>query len=64
MGKGPDVPHDNYRAGFIAGYQAVKGTAVGIPGIPGRPGTIGNMTPFLMGIRKGIEAAGGWPQSA
>lgn len=53
-----DVPHDDYRAGFIVGYQSIKGKNAAIPGIPGQPGTKGNMTPFLMGIRKGLDRAG------
>jgi len=53
-----DIPQDDFRAGFEAGYRAIKGTAVGMPGLPGQPGTHGNKTPFLMGIRKGLERAG------
>ena len=52
------VPHDNFRAGFIVGYQAVKGTEAPTPGIPVQPGTPGNMTPFLVGVRRGLEEAG------
>jgi hypothetical protein len=33
-------------------------TAAGLPGLPGQPGTKGNMTPFLMGVRKGLERSG------
>jgi hypothetical protein len=53
------VPHNDFNAGFVVGYQLIRGTAVGIPGIPGAPGTAGNTTPFLNGIRAGIKAAGG-----
>lgn len=52
-----EVPDGDFNAGFVVGYQAVKGTAVGIPGIPGSPGAPGNMTAFLLGVRKGIETA-------
>lgn len=54
-----DVPHDDYRSGFVVGFQAVAGTVRAIPAIPARPATKANMTPFLMGVRKGIERAGG-----
>jgi len=47
----------SFRDGFEVGYRAIKGTAVGMPGTPGQPGTRGNSTPFLMGVRKGIERA-------
>jgi hypothetical protein len=53
------LPHDDFAAGFEVGYRAVKGTAAGLPGTPGQPGTRGNMTAFLMGVRKGLERAGG-----
>ncbi len=54
-----EVPHDDYRSGFQIGYQAVRGTAVAVPAIPARPATIAGCTPFLMGVRAGIKAAGG-----
>jgi hypothetical protein len=66
-----DVPHNDYRAGFIVGFQAIAGTRRAIPSIPAQPTTKTlwqtlapgvawpNMTPFLMGVRKGIERAGG-----
>ena len=53
-----DIPQDDYQAGFEVAYRAIKGTATGLPGIPGQPGTPGNMTPFLMGVRRGLEQAG------
>ena len=52
------VPHNDFVAGFVAGYQAIKGTSAGLPGIPGQPGTPGNSTPFLEGIKAGLRAAG------
>jgi hypothetical protein len=52
------IDQNDYAAGFEAGYRAIKGTAAGMPGLPGQPGTKGNMTPFLMGVRKGLERAG------
>jgi hypothetical protein len=54
-----DVPHNDYRSGFQVGYQAIVGTTRAIPAIPAQPATKANMTPFLMGVRKGIERAGG-----
>jgi hypothetical protein len=45
----------SFRDGFEVGYRSIRGTAAGVPGVPGQPGTRGNMTPFLIGVRKGIE---------
>jgi hypothetical protein len=49
------IRNGSFRDGFEVGYRSIRGTAAGMPGIPGQPGTSGNMTPFLMGVRKGIE---------
>lgn len=59
-----NVPHDDYQSGFIVGYQSVKKTLRAIPAIPAQPATRASMTPFLMGVRKGIEKASGkkWDQ--
>lgn len=54
-----EIPHDDYCSGFIAGYQSVKKTMYAIPAIHARPATIAGLTPFLMGVRKGIQAATG-----
>ncbi|WP_158704433.1 hypothetical protein [Rhizobium sp. NXC24] len=51
------IREGTFSEGFEVGYRAIKGTAVGMPGTPGQPGTRGNSTPFLMGVRKGIERA-------
>jgi hypothetical protein len=56
--KSDKVPHDSFREGFIVGYQTIRGTSAGIPGTPGQTGTPGNMTPFLMGVKAGLRAAG------
>jgi hypothetical protein len=59
--KSDKVPHESFREGFIVGYQTIRGTAAGIPSIPsqpGTPGTPGNMTPFLIGVKAGLRAAG------
>ena len=53
-----NVPHRDFRAGFIVGWQLVCGTNSGIPGTPGQPGTPGTSTPFLEGIKEGLRAAG------
>jgi hypothetical protein len=54
-----EAPHNDFNAGFVVGYQLIKGMAAGIPGIPGQPGTPGSTTPFLQGVKAGIRAAGG-----
>jgi hypothetical protein len=59
-----DVPHDDYRSGFIVGFQAIAGIVRTIPAMPAQPATKANMTPFLMGVRKGIEKAGAAPSKA
>ncbi|RVL78591.1 hypothetical protein CN135_16525 [Sinorhizobium meliloti] len=51
------IREGSFREGFEVGYRSIRGTAVGMPGVPGQPGTRGNSTPFLMGVRKGIERA-------
>lgn len=53
-----NVPHDDYQSGFIFGFQAIAGTMRALPALPAQPATRGNMTPFLIGVRKGIERAG------
>jgi hypothetical protein len=54
-----NVPHDDYKSGFIVGFQAIAGTRRIVPILPIQPATRIGMTPFLMGVRKGIERAGG-----
>ena len=49
--------HD-FAAGFEAGYRAIKGTAAPLPVLSGYPSTRGNTTPFLLGVRRGLETAG------
>ncbi len=53
-----NVPHNDFREGFVVGYQLVRGTNAAMPGVPGQPGIPGNSTPFLIGIQYGIAAAG------
>lgn len=50
------VPHDDFREGFIVGYQVVRGTGAAIPAQPATPA---DRTPFLVGVRSGIEQAAG-----
>lgn len=57
--KSSKIPHDDFREGFVVGYQIIKGIAVGVPGAPGAPAPHGNTTSFLEGIKEGIKAAGG-----
>jgi hypothetical protein len=57
--KSNKVPHDDFAEGFKVGYQLVRGTNVAIPAIPGQLGAPANTTPFLQGIKAGIQAAGG-----
>jgi len=52
------IDQTDYAAGFEAGYRAIKGTSVPLPVLPGQPGTHVYKTPFLMGVRKGLEKAG------
>jgi hypothetical protein len=54
-----NVPHDDYQSGFQVGFQAVAGTLPLIPVAPVAPVTLINHTPFLMGVREGVKAAGG-----
>jgi hypothetical protein len=58
MAEKGDVPHDDYRAGFIVGFRAIAGMTRTIPPIIAQPANCGNMTPFLMGVRRGIQRAG------
>ncbi len=53
------VLDESYEAGFEAGYRAFRGTMAMLPMTPMEPMTRMNMTPFLMGVRKGIERATG-----
>ena len=52
------IPHDDYEAGFAAGYQAIKGTMAMVPLSPLEPLTPLNLTPFLVGVREGLKKAG------
>ena len=60
MAEQGDIPHNDFRSGFIAGFQAIAGMARTIPPIPPQHAmpVRSNLTPFLMGIRKGLQRAG------
>lgn len=47
----------SFRDGFEVGFRAIRGTAAALPAIPAQPATRASSTPFLMGVRKGIERA-------
>ena len=52
------IPHNNYEAGFEAGYRSIMGTKATLPmTTPMEPMTEMDMTPFLTGVRKGAERA-------
>lgn len=48
-----------FRDGFIEGYKAVKGSNVVVPVVPVAPVTPVGQTPFRMGLKAGMKAAGG-----
>ena len=56
--KSEKVPHDEFNEGFAVGYQLIKGTMVVVPGGPRLTRVDPNSTPFLMGIKAGLSAAG------
>jgi hypothetical protein len=53
------VPHADFREGIAVGFQLIRGTAVVLPAAPAEPDAVVGTTRFLLGIRAGIEAAGG-----
>ena len=57
--KSANIPHDDFREGFIVGFQLILGTNVGVRGAPGGPGVHGATSRFLVGVKAGIRAAGG-----
>ncbi|KAF5887768.1 hypothetical protein [Rhizobium sp. PEPV16] len=56
---GDMIREGSFSDGFAVGYRAIKGTSVSMPSTPSAPATRSNSTPFLMGVRKGIERAVG-----
>ena len=53
-----NIPHENFREGFIVGFQLVQGVDTEAPEVPARPAIPRGMSPFLLGVRIGIQAAG------
>lgn len=58
MPQNTKVPHDDFGAGFEVGWQTVKGTGSSRPLVPLEPLTSLGSTPFLEGVKAGLEAAG------
>jgi len=53
------ITDGDFKAGFEAGFRAIRGKVAALPAYPAAPATKANMTPYLMGVRKGIERATG-----
>lgn len=56
--KSDKVPHNNFREGFVIGYQLIHGVAVAIPAAPAGPAPTADTSSFLLGIREGLRQAG------
>jgi hypothetical protein len=56
-----NIPHENFREGFILGFQLIHGIDVTVtePTVPTRLTVPAGTSPFLLGVRAGIRAAGG-----
>lgn len=52
------VPHEDFNEGYLVGYQAIKGKNSNPPMAPMQTMAPIGMTPFLMGVRRGLKAAG------
>lgn len=48
---------DDFCAGFVEGFQSVRGEKVAVPACPAAPATPHGSTPFREGIKAGIRAA-------
>lgn len=54
-----DAPHDDYAAGFEAGFRAIRGDDAHLPILTVAPLiAILGLTRFLVGVRAGLESAG------
>lgn len=63
MQKVETIPHQDFKAGFTVGYEAIAGRNWLKPLMPIQPLTLAGGTPFLMDVRCGVEAAlGGRPR--
>jgi hypothetical protein len=55
-----NIPHENFREGFIVGFQLMSGIInVTVPATPPRPTVPAGTSPFLLGVIAGVRAAGG-----
>jgi hypothetical protein len=53
------VPHNDYTAGFVVGFKAIKGDDARLPVLPVPPRiTKLGLTPFEVGVRDGLEHVG------
>lgn len=48
---------NEFCAGFVEGYQSVKGDKAVVPSCPSAPATPNGSTPFREGLKVGIRAA-------
>lgn len=54
------VDSNDYREGFIQGFQAIRGSAAALPALPAQPATRAGRTPFQMGLIRGVEKGKRW----
>ena len=47
--------YEEYKAGFIAGFQSVRGKGAAIPAIPAVPAIPGGKTPKQVGFEDGVD---------
>lgn len=52
------VPNDNFAAGFVVGFQLVRGTTASVPQVLNEPASPAQSTPFLEGVKVGVRWAG------
>lgn len=52
------VNDNDYRSGFEEGFRLVAGKSRALPALPAQPATPSRLTPFRVGLKKGIERAG------
>lgn len=51
-----NIPHDDYHAGFTIGWQMLLGTESDVPNPQSQPEIPNGSTPFLEGIKDGLDA--------
>jgi hypothetical protein len=56
-----NIPHENFREGFIVGFQLIHGLKVTVTEqiVPTHLDAPTGISPFLLGVKAGIRAAGG-----